>query len=58
MDSRYGVEEFVTDGLIVLDMSILGDEAKRSLQISKMRETDINAGNYSFVFTEDGIQIV
>ncbi len=37
--SRYGVEEYVTDGVIVLRYGSMGDRIMRSLQIRKMRGT-------------------
>jgi len=57
MDSRYGVEEFVTDGLIVLDMSVLGKDAERTLRVSKMRETDMEGGINTLEIEDDGLYV-
>ncbi|HIQ10156.1 MAG TPA: hypothetical protein EYH23_01425 [Euryarchaeota archaeon] len=37
--SKYGVEEFVADGVIVLNYGSLGGRATRTLHIRKMRGT-------------------
>lgn len=53
--SRFGVEEFVVDGVIVLNYLGIGQEANRSLQIRKMRRTDHGKDIYPFKMTNKGI---
>lgn len=55
--TRYGVEEFVADALITLDMSVLGENVERTIRVSKMRSTDIDGGEYGIEFTEDGLSL-
>jgi len=53
--SRFGVEEFVVDGVIVLNYLGIGQEANRSLQIRKMRRTNHGKDIYPFKMTSKGI---
>ena len=53
--SRCGVEEFVVDGVIVLNYLGIGQEANRSLQIRKMRRTNHGKDIYPFKMTDKGI---
>ena len=55
--SRYGVEEFVVDGVIVLNFLGIGDVASRSLLIRKMRRTDHGTNVYPFSITKNGIKL-
>ena len=55
--SRFGVEEFATDGVIVLKSVSLGKEASRTIELKKMRRTKINGGTHTFDFTKNGIEI-
>ncbi|UCG95708.1 MAG: Flp pilus assembly complex ATPase component TadA [archaeon] len=56
--SRFGVEEFVVDGVIVLNYLGIGQEANRSLQIRKMRRTNHGKDIYPFKMTSKGIEIM
>ncbi|UCD03288.1 MAG: hypothetical protein JSV63_01470 [Candidatus Aenigmatarchaeota archaeon] len=56
--SRFGVEEFVVDGVIILNYLGIGDEANRSIQIRKMRRTAHGKDIYPFRINEKGIDIV
>jgi len=56
--SRFGVEEFITDGLIVLRAVTMGKTATNTLEIRKMRRTDISAGIHTFEFGKSGIKVV
>lgn len=56
--SRFGVEEFVVDGVIILNYLGIGDEANRSIQIRKMRRTSHGKDIYPFKINEKGIVIV
>jgi circadian clock protein KaiC len=46
--SRYGVEEFLTSGVIVLDIEKDKDSYTRTLTIPKMRWTDVQPSTYLF----------
>jgi len=46
--SRYGVEEFLASGIIVLGLSKLGNEIVRSLYVRKMRWTNTKPAIYRF----------
>jgi len=55
--SRYGVEEFGSDGVIVLRGIGVGGEMGRRLIIEKMRRTDFTEDIYPLEFTDQGIRI-
>lgn len=55
--SRYGVEEFVADGVIVLRGLGVAGEMGRRLRIEKMRKTDIAEDVFSLDFTDDGLTV-
>ena len=56
MLSRFGVEEFVTDGVIVLNyLEYAAGGLQRSLIIRKMRRTNHGKEIYPFEITEKGI---
>ena len=55
--SRWGVEEFVVDGVIVLNYLGIGEEYNRSLMIRKMRRTDHGKDIYPFEITDKGISV-
>jgi KaiC/GvpD/RAD55 family RecA-like ATPase len=56
--SRFGVEEFVVDGVIVLHYMGLGEATYRSLQVRKMRRTDHSHEIHPMKITDQGIIIV
>lgn len=56
--SRYGVAEFVADGVIVLYYSNVGEQTFRNLEVRKMRKTAHTPGSYPFKITDDGIQVL
>lgn len=56
--SKYGVAEFVTDGVIRLETEILGKMLQRSIVILKMRETEIKGGRYGFEISKHGLKVV
>jgi len=59
MLSRYGIEEFVVDGIIVLYyLEFAAAGSTRSLAIRKMRRTKHGMDIYPFEITEKGIKIV
>ncbi len=55
--SKDGVSEFLCDGLIGLKKITIGAQAERTLQLVKMRRTEINAGIFNMKFTKSGIEI-
>ena len=56
--SRYGVEEFVVDGVIVLYYLGLGEGVFRNLAVRKMRRTDHLHGAFPLEMTNKGIKVV
>lgn len=55
--SRYGVEEFVADGVIVLRTLGVSGEMGRRLRVEKMRQTAIPNDVYPLEFTEAGVEV-
>lgn len=56
--SRDTISEFATDGVIVLQNSVVGGQSERLLSVRKMRGTGINMDLSVVRFTKDGIDIV
>ncbi|ASJ03420.1 ATPase [Thermococcus profundus] len=55
--SKYGVEEYVSRGVVLLDLVEKDVELKRYLLVRKMRETRHSMKKYPFEITEDGIVV-
>jgi len=55
--SRFGVEEFVVDCVMVLNYLGIGEETNRSLQIRKMRRTNHGKDIYPFKISTKGIEL-
>ncbi|RLI90137.1 MAG: hypothetical protein DRO65_03300 [Candidatus Altiarchaeales archaeon] len=55
--SRYGVEEFVVDGVILLKYAGLGGEYDRSLEVKKMRRTAHSRDEFPFKIGNKGIVV-
>ncbi|MBI4162786.1 MAG: KaiC domain-containing protein [Candidatus Aenigmarchaeota archaeon] len=55
--SRFGVEEFVVDGVIVLSYLGVGEVSSRSLMVRKMRRTDHGTDSYMLGITKDGLSV-
>lgn len=55
--SRFGVEEFTVDGVIVLNYVGIGGMDARSLMIRKMRGTNHGKDTYPFSITSKGIVV-
>ncbi len=53
--SRYGVEEFVVDGVIVLTYLNVGEDSFGNIEVRKMRRTQHKHGVYPIKITEKGI---
>ena len=55
--SRYGVEEFVADGVIVLYYMGIGEGVFRNLQVRKMRRTVHKNGTFPLSISKDGLKV-
>jgi circadian clock protein KaiC len=55
--SRFGVEETVTDGTIVLSAELKGLERKRYLEVYKMRGSEHVTGRHRMEITSRGIEV-
>ncbi len=56
--SRAGVEEFVAQGLILLDLREVGGELERGIVIWKMHRTQHSLRRHRFIIDSTGIRIV
>ena len=56
--SRLGVEEFLVDGVIVLDFTPIGPQAGRSLFIRKMRRTKHSEDIHPIEIRKRGIRVL
>lgn len=55
--TRYGVAEFVADGVIKMEYVTLGNEAFGNLEVRKMRHTNIAKGQYETEITNQGLVV-
>ena len=55
--SRYGVEEFISDGVVVLYFSRVGGLRIRGIEVRKMRGTAHKEGTFPIKLTEGGIVV-
>ncbi len=55
--SRFGVEEFVADGVIVLHYIGVGEDSFNSIQVRKMRRTSHDKNIFSLAFTDRGLVV-
>ncbi len=55
--ARFGVEEFVSDNVIILRNVLDGERRRRTIEILKLRGTTHMKGEYPFTITNDGINI-
>lgn len=56
--SRFGVEEFVSDAVIILQFLGLGGKASFNLQVRKMRRTEHKKESYPYEITNNGIKVL
>ncbi len=56
--SRLGVEEFLVDGVVVLDFTPIGPQAGRSLFIRKMRRTKHSEDIHPIEISKRGIKVL
>ncbi len=55
--ARFGVEEFVSDNVVILRNVLEGERRRRTVEILKLRGTTHMKGEYPFTITTDGINI-
>lgn len=55
--SRFGIEEFLVDGIVKLNYIGIGGEDFTNLEIRKMRVTKHARGLYPMIFTDTGIKV-
>jgi KaiC/GvpD/RAD55 family RecA-like ATPase len=55
--SRYGIVEFVADGVIELDAKAMGSGLQRTITVKKMRSTAMDGGIHDLEFTANGLVV-
>ncbi len=55
--TRFGVEEYLVDGVIKLDILSMGSGGSRSLSVRKMRRTSHDTKSHGITITDHGIKI-
>ncbi|MEL7034085.1 MAG: circadian clock protein KaiC [Cyanobacteria bacterium J06592_8] len=55
--ARFGVEEFVSDNVIIVRNALEGERRRRTMEILKLRGTTHMKGEYPFTITNNGISI-
>ncbi|HEY9877966.1 MAG TPA: circadian clock protein KaiC [Leptolyngbyaceae cyanobacterium] len=55
--ARYGVEEFVSDNVVIVRNVLDGERRRRTMEILKLRGTTHMKGEYPFTITDEGINI-
>jgi len=55
--ARYGVEEFVSDNVVIIRNVLEGERRRRTVEILKLRGTTHMKGEYPFTITDDGMNI-
>ncbi|MFW6358323.1 MAG: circadian clock protein KaiC [Chroococcales cyanobacterium] len=55
--ARFGVEEFVSDNVVIVRNALEGERRRRTIEILKLRGTTHMKGEYPFTITHDGINI-
>jgi circadian clock protein KaiC len=56
--SRHGVEEFLSDCVIVLRHVLEQEKTRRTLQVYKLRGSEHRAGEFPFVISDHGIEVL
>jgi circadian clock protein KaiC len=56
--SRYGLEEYVSDAVILLDNRVIGNIATRRMRIVKYRGSSHGTNEYPFLIDEEGFSIL
>ncbi len=55
--ARFGVEEFVSDNVVIMRNVLEGERRRRTVEILKLRGTTHMKGEYPFTITNNGINI-
>jgi KaiC/GvpD/RAD55 family RecA-like ATPase len=55
--SRFGVEEFITDGIIILHKILVNGQYKNGLSIWKMKDTDHSKRIHEYEITRKGFTV-
>jgi circadian clock protein KaiC len=55
--ARFGVEEFVSDNVVILRNVLEGERRRRTVEILKLRGTTHMKGEYPFTITDQGVNI-
>ncbi len=55
--TRFGVEEFLVDGVIKLDILYMGSGSSRSLSVRKMRRTNHDTKSHGMMITDQGLKV-
>lgn len=55
--SRYGIAEFIADGVVKMEVLSIGKESFGNLTVRKMRQTNIKRGQFETIIDENGLQI-
>ncbi|MGK7952359.1 MAG: circadian clock protein KaiC [Xenococcaceae cyanobacterium] len=55
--ARFGVEEFVSDNVVIVRNVLEGERRRRTVEILKLRGTTHMKGEFPFTITNDGINI-
>ncbi|NJK62148.1 MAG: circadian clock protein KaiC [Synechococcaceae cyanobacterium SM2_3_1] len=56
--ARFGVEEFVSDNVVILRNILEGERRRRTIEILKLRGTTHMKGEYPFTITYEGVNII
>lgn len=55
--SRYGIAEFIADGVVKMEVLSIGKESFGNLKVRKMRQTNVRRGQFETTINEDGLKI-
>ena len=55
--SRYGIAEFIADGVVKMEVLSIGKESFGNLTVRKMRQTNIQRGEFETIIGENGLKI-
>jgi len=56
--SRFGIEEFVVDNVIVLRNSLEDERRRRTIEVLKFRGADHQKGEFPFTLSPDGVEVL
>lgn len=55
--ARFGVEEFVSDNVVIVRNALEGERRRRTIEVLKLRGTTHMKGEYPFTITDNGFSI-